>query len=424
MTPDDGLTRRDFLKKSAVAAAALTVGVNAVARAEEAAEPLHCGIIGTGSQGRQLMQQVLRLPDVKIAAVCDIYPPNLELGLQLATEAKAYKDYRRLLARDDLRAVIVATPLDRHAYMSIDGLRAGKWVFCEKAMARTIEQAKAMARAVRETGCHLQIGHQRRYSPMYQHAYQMIKDGVLGTITHVRAQWNRNGSWRRAVADEKYERLLNWRLYWEHSGGLMTELGSHQMDVVNWFLGARPLAVTGIAGLDYWKDGREVWDNVQCIFEYPGSDKVERIKVTYQSICTNAFDDCSEQFMGDKGTLIMTSNGAEDSGRLVREASSEELEWSQFAHKEKLGGKDAIVLDAQATVRKSASQKEGEALTAQEHANDYFLELQQFFKDVRAGTKPACDVQVGLESDVTVLVANEAMRTGRRIEYTPDMFRA
>lgn len=419
MTEQDSLSRRDFLKGSAAAVAAMSVGVFGAAQSKAKAsdvEPVVCGFIGTGSQGQLDLGRLMRVSGVKVAAVCDIYPPHLKKGMEIAQTLRGYTDYRWMLDRKDIQAICIATPLYLHAQMAIDAMQAGKHVFTEKMMAYSIDQAKAMVKTARETGRILQVGHQRRYSPMYHHAYNLVKQGVLGKITHVRLMWNRNGSWRRAVPEPKYERLLNWRLYREYSQGLMAELGSHLLHVTNWFLEATPLSVMGMGGIDYWKDGREVYDNVNVIWEYPGG-----VKVYFQSLTTNQFDGCYEQFMGDKGTLVLGSKAL-----LYPEPKAEKLAWSDFAHKEKVDGKEAILLDAGATKKlDEQAAKKGEEISGSEaKKDDYLSEMESFISCIREGKQPACNAEEGLRATVTCLLANEAMDKGKKLVFTPDMFKA
>jgi predicted dehydrogenase len=406
-----GMTRREFLQKSAISAAMLSFGV-LTARAKEQ-DRVKIGIIGTGAQGQNLLRQLVSLPNAEVVAASDIYLPSRIKAQEItAGKAQLYSDHRAMLDRQDIEAIVIATPLYLHAPMTIDALKAGKHVFCEKAVAYSIEQAKQMAYTARETGKILQIGHQRHYSPIYRHARQLVREDVIGRVTHIRALWHRNGSWRRPVPDEKFERLINWRLYNEYSHGLMTELGSHQLDVVNWFLGTLPIAVTGFGGIDYWKDGREVFDNVHVIFEYP-----DGVKVHYSSITTNAYDGYGEWFFGDKGTLVLTD---ENKGVLFREPQAEKLDWQDEAKTEKIGGREAVVLDGAATKKRGPDT--GEQLQYGGNRNAYYLELDQFCQCVRTGEKPRCTVETALPALSTVLLANEAMIRKTRLEYTKEMF--
>ncbi|MCS6950480.1 MAG: Gfo/Idh/MocA family oxidoreductase [Armatimonadota bacterium] len=437
------ISRREFLRDSAWAAAAAAFAAafqerieakqkspTAQAQAAPSAAapdpqsarhlpPVRIGFIGTGTQGQTLLQRLVRVPGVRVVAVCDIYPPHLSRGIQMAgAQATSYRDYRRLLERKDVDAVIIATPLYLHAQMAIDALQAGKHVFCEKMMAYSIEEARRMVQVSRETGKHLQIGHQRRYNPIYAHAREMVTEqDVIGKMVHVRAWWHRNSSWKRPVRDKQYEELLNWRLYSKYSQGLMAELASHQIDVVNWFTGKLPVSVMGMGGIDYWKDGREVWDNVEVIYEYP-----DGVKVVYTSILSNQYDGYAEQFMGDKGTLLLTN---EKDGYLFREPTAEELGWDAKNKTVGKGGVTGIVLDVTATKRRGTGAVIGgqKMAAGYERKDAYELELESFVHDVvRNGQKPLCDAEVGFQATVTILMANKAIAEGTKVTFTPEMF--
>jgi len=415
-----GISRRDFLKASAASLAIASVGLAGSAEAQETAkdaEPIKIGYIGVGSEGGMLLGKTLRIPGAKVVGICDIYPPHLQKALHNTPGARGYEDYRGLLDRKDIQAVVIATPLYLHAPMAVAAMQAGKHVLCEKMMGYTIEDSQSMARTARDTKRLLQIGHQRRYNAMYSHAYKLIKDGAIGKITAVRLVWNRNGSWRRAVPDQKYEKLLNWRMYREYSVGLMAELASHLFHVTNWYLGAKPTAVVGMGGIDYWKDGRSTYDNVNVIAEYPGG-----VKVYFQSLTTNQYEGVNEIFMGDKGTLIIEGNNA----RIVQEPRAEELAWGSMAHKETIGGKEAILLDADVTAKLQA--KAGDTQTLKADApkkDDYSLELESFIRCVREN-KPVegegCSAEEGLEAAVTCLLAQQAMEQQKKLYYKPSMF--
>jgi predicted dehydrogenase len=376
------------------------------AREAANAEPIKLAWIGTG---------------VQIVAISDIYEPHTKAALEIAgSGCQHYPDYRKLLERKDIQGVGIATPLYLHSRMAIDALNAGKPVYCEKMMAYTVDEAKQMVRTAERTGKILQIGHQRRYSPDYHHALDLIKKGYFGKITHVRAQWNRNGSWRRAVPnnDPKLERLLNWRLYNSSSRGLMAELGSHQIDVTNWFTGMHPISVVGIGGINYYKDGREVYDNVQCIFEYP-----DGMKLTYQSIQTNAFDDFTEQFMGTKGTLITSE--VKNKSMMFQEQNAELAFAKVSQNKQKVGGKEAILLDAGATTKQDKRGKTaGQSLAdSGVSKNNWALALEDWVDCIRKDRKPFCDGRIGLADVACVMASLEAMAKGTKVMITDEMLK-
>jgi predicted dehydrogenase len=416
-----GINRRDFLRAAGTAAAAFSVGL-AATREEllaqttgESKDLLKVGMIGPGVQGRNVMSNCAKVPGVKFTAVCDIFPDNLQKGLEIAGEgAQSFTDYRALLEKADVDAVMIAVPLNLHCEMTLAALDAGKHVFCEKMMSYSIEQGRQMVRKQRQTGLVLQIGHQRRYNPTYLHALNMIeKDKVLGRITMVRAAWHRNGDWRRPVPDPKFERLINWRLYKETSQGLMAELGSHQVDVANWVLQALPTAVAAMGTRGYWNDGRDILDDVEVLYEYP-----DGVKMVYSSITQNAHEDYYEQILGDQGTLVLTH---ENQGLLFREPRAEKLDWEEFAHKDDKGG---VVLDSQATKGKAKGEKTGSETLEGAEANPYYLEMSDWVRCIRENDTPRCNALVAFESDVACLMANASIAQRRLINLPPEIYQA
>lgn len=290
-----------------------------------------------------------------------------------------FTDYKKMLReRKDIEAVVIATPLHLHAPMAIDCMKAGQergkpiHVLCEKLMAWNVKQCKQMIQVAKETGSILSIGHQRHYSMLYSHATEVIKSGLLGDIKHIRALWHRNFSWPykhdakkgkqvagitpptvrdgwfQPVLEEDYlalrarakeagftedefgkflnqygfdsmEQLIRWRLYAETGGGLMAELGSHQLDACSIFLGkVKPLAVQGYGGKLFFgpgKNDRNIDDHVFVTYEFPGknhpngpnrgNDKNDIVVVTYSSVSTNSFEQYGECLMGSRGTMVV-----------------------------------------------------------------------------------------------------------------------
>jgi len=307
------LSRRDLLRGAGTvtaAAAAKMQAAPAIHAARAASTQVPYGVVGTGSRGQYLLNHMAKLDAGRCLAVCDIYEPNLKKGVAAAgSNPTAYKDYRELLARQDLEAVLVVTPLYMHFPVVRDALLAGKHVFCEKSLVFKPEEVHAVRALHQERPKQvIQVGLQRRYSQFYQTAKQMIDKGMLGRITHISAQWNRNPGWRMNP-DPKLREQLSWRLFRKYSGGLTAELGSHQIDVADWIYGSSPEFVVGVGGLQYMKDGRDVYDNIQLIFQYPKGQKL-----MYQSISTNnhlplfggARTEFGELIMGTDGSIEIT----------------------------------------------------------------------------------------------------------------------
>ncbi len=167
-------------------------------------------------------------------------------------------------------------------------------------MAKGIREIQAVITKASSVDMVFQTGHQYHSSPLYNKARSIIQSGYLGEITAFECQWNRNGDWRRPVPDPKWERLINWRMYKEYSGGLVAELCSHQIDFINWVLDDAPGKITGFGGIDHWQDGRETYDNVHLLFQYPNG-----VDASFTCTTTNGFEDYKVKILGNKGTMIL-----------------------------------------------------------------------------------------------------------------------
>lgn len=255
-------------------------------------------IIGTGSRGVYHIQNLLRIKHAKIVALCDDYAPNLKTASDLCPGARTYTDYKKMLECKDIDGVIICTPLNWHAPMVLDSLAAGKHTFCEKAMALTLDECKAIYDAYKKTDKVLYFGMQRLFDEKYIKAIQMIRSGLIGDVVGMKCYWFRNSDWRRPVPKPELERKINWRLYKESSGGLMTELAAHQLEVCNWALNRIPDSVIGLGDIVYWKDGREVNDSISLTYHFKNN-----VKTTYETLISNKFNGMGEQILGHKGTM-------------------------------------------------------------------------------------------------------------------------
>lgn len=257
-------------------------------------------LIGTGSRGQYHIHNLKEIPHAQIVALCDNYAPNLQKALDLCPEAKAYNDYRKLLEDKEIDGVIISTPLNWHAPIVLDALAAGKHVFCEKAMALTLKECKEIYDTYKQSDKVLYFCMQRMYDEKYIKGVQMIHSGLIGDVVGMRCHWFRNADWRRPVPSSELERMINWRLYKESSGGLMTELACHQLEVCNWAAKKIPVSIIGSGDIIHWKDGREVYDSVNVIYKYS-----DGLKITYESLIANKFNGMEDQILGNKGTMEM-----------------------------------------------------------------------------------------------------------------------
>jgi predicted dehydrogenase len=269
------------------------------AMAQDAGRKARLGLIGIGSRGLYLMNILRNIPGADIVCFCDNYEPHFNRTREiLGVTPRGYGDYRVMLEKEELDAVVIATPLHEHAHMTIDALNAGLHVLCEKAMAPAIEDCNAMVEAHRKNNRILHIGHQRMFNIKYLQAMKDIEEGLIGKVTQIRAYWHMNHDWRRPVPSPELEKKINWRLYEESSCGLMTELASHQIQVANWILREHPECAWGAGSINHWKDGREVDDNVNLVYKYPGG-----AHLVQDIMLSNKKYGMEEQVLGPLGTL-------------------------------------------------------------------------------------------------------------------------
>lgn len=297
------MNRRTFIKNAGVATGAVLLAaspwLSAFSESEHTKKSIaRIGVIGPGSRGQFLMSFLKKNPKTDVVAVCDVYQPSIDEALKIYPQAKVYNDYRKLLEDKNVDAIVIATPLNTHFDIAIDAFDAGKHVFCEKALAMTIEDCFNMYHKHLEAGKVFFVGQQRLYDPRYIRAMEMIHAGTFGSIEAIRTFWYRNNDWRRPVPSPELERHINWRLYNEYSKGLMTELACHQIQIGTWALREIPNKVMGHGAITHWKDGREVYDNVSCIYMFDNG-----VKLNFDSVISNKFYGLEEQILGNLGTV-------------------------------------------------------------------------------------------------------------------------
>ncbi|MDX2303172.1 MAG: Gfo/Idh/MocA family oxidoreductase [Microscillaceae bacterium] len=392
------MKRRAFLTGLGVSAAAIAWGLPWVSWGKSApSDTLNIGIIGTGDRGTGLANYIREIPNLRVTACCDVIPFRLESAMKLAAPgAKAYSDYQKLLADKDLDAVIISTPFSMHIPMAMDALDAGLHVYCEKTLGKGIEGIKKLIKKVRGSSQTFQTGHQYHSSRLYHKAVEIIQSGYIGKITAFECQWNRNGNWRRPVPDPQWERMINWRMYREYSGGLTAELCSHQIDFINWVLDAHPLTVMGIGGIDYWKDGRETYDNIHLLMLYP-----EGIKAKFTCLTSNALDDYKIKVFGDKGTIVLDYTKA--------------WVYAENSIQKEIGVVDGV---SGATVN---AWKKGEAAPIDvEHLDPSKQALIDFYDNITSKKKPDSTVESGAKVAFTVQMALDAMDNQRIENWKPE----
>ncbi len=412
------ISRRNFLKKISLVAGSTAALAsmpwleifNENIYAKGTNDKVRLGFIGIGDRGSALLKNVQafeKLLNVEIAAVCDNYEPNYKRAIEFTSgNAKSFYDYRMLLDMKDIDGVIIATPLHEHAHITIDALNSGKHVFCEKAMARTLDDTKKMFDEHIRTKRILQIGHQRVFSPVYLDAMEKIKKGEIGKVTHMRAYWHRNGDWRRPVPKEKPEldKKINWRLYNECSGGLYTELMSHQLQVANWVKNSFPTSVISKGNLIYWKNNREVYDHISCIFTYP-----DESQFLYDSINTNRHYGCEEQILGTKGTMELELN------KVYSEKPPSPPAILQLINDIEKDIFDVIPIGGASWVPETAVEYKGEYITDNYKMDETKLQLEAFVRYIRNGSSPEELTIQGYYSSVWSLLAEISAKTNSQV---------
>ncbi|MBR0534418.1 MAG: Gfo/Idh/MocA family oxidoreductase [Bacteroidales bacterium] len=303
---DKLLTRKEFLSNlgsmfavgSAISLFPWLTSCTEKGQKEIEGQAAKLGIIGTGSRGQFHIANLLVDKSARIVALCDDYEPHLQAAAAMCPDAKLYSDYHKLLDDKDVDGVIICTPLNLHAPMTIDSFRAGKHVFCEKSMAYSIQDCKDVIAEWQRSGKVFVVGQQRLFDPKYIKAMELIHSGAIGEVVGIRNYWYRNNDWRREVPSPELERRINWRLYNESSRGLMTELACHQLQNGSWAMDQYPECVTGMGSIRFWKDGREVFDNVAVTYEYPNG-----VHMTFESIISNKHFGMGEFILGSEGTI-------------------------------------------------------------------------------------------------------------------------
>ncbi|HIK93932.1 MAG TPA: Gfo/Idh/MocA family oxidoreductase [Planctomycetes bacterium] len=477
-----GISRRDFMKTAAAAGTGL--GALYFGYGKLKGDPVKTAFIGTGDEGNVLINEH-PTDYMEIVAIADMRPANVDrtfsgshpvarrgldkvLGSK-SQDVKVYSNHKDLLAAKakgilDVEAVVIAVPLIQHAAVALECMEAGLHVLSEKLMAKNVTECKQMIRTSEKNGLMLAVGHQRHYSVLYDNAADLTRMGLLGDIKFIRAQWHRNNSFPGSDAWQKWtnkgltkakdkevleamekdgslqalgypsaRKLIDWRLFNETGGGLMAELGSHQMDAASIFLGkVHPLAVQGYGGRNFfgmdgvgpesaWNDDRDIDDQIFVTFEFPGkthkTNERDLSVVTYSSMNTNRWEPYGEAVFGSRGTLWMKT---EKEAMLYKEASKNSpggVEQRIWMVDNKGSGP---VLDSYETSAPAAAAATGPGETV---SRGYREEMEHFCYCIRTGiNKLRCDGRVAMADAIMALTGNIAMKQKRRIEFKQEWF--
>ncbi len=406
------LTRRHFAASLAAAPALLT--------AQTAGSKIQVGFAGLGNRGGRHIRTLMKVSgqDAVIKAICDTFSPRLaktkdDVISDQGTAPETYNDFYKMLEDPEIDAVIIMTPEHLHRDMAIAALEAGKHVYCEKPLSHTIEEGFEILEAVEKSGKLFQVGTQRRSSKLYMKAKEIYESGVLGKVVYARAFWYRNSpltfpAWRYNIPDESdpsntdYEKFLGaaratsfnkqryfqWRLYWDYSGGISTDLLVHQTDALHMITGRRYCdSVMCNGGIHYWtQDDREVPDTVTAAFEYD-----DHFHINYSAAFSNSHYGYGEQLCGSEGTMEIMNlrylNVYPEKARGLPEAVTSRPE---------------IHFDARKDFNESNS------------TNDH---LKNFIDAIAHGAELNCPAQLGHEAAVTGHLATMSLRSNKKVYW-------
>jgi len=314
------ITRRDAAKSAAFSALSYS-------RVMGANEKIGLGLIGAGNRGKHVMSKFQLNSDLEVRAVCDVYGARIDEALGKAPGAKSFYQHEKLLEMQEVDAVLIGSPDHWHKDHAIDAMNAGKDVYVEKPLCRTLDEAPLIVLAARRTNRICQVGLQQRSGSVYIEARdQFVKSGRIGKVTWVECVWNsapsrggtrRSGGvvdkpsnldWVRFLGPVRYREwnpriYFSFRSFLDFNGGRMTDFGHHWLDVVHMYLGERaPDSAVAAGGIHHPREGGDAPDTISALFEYPG------FTVSFQSVVVGNPAPYGVTFYGDKGKLYVNRN--------------------------------------------------------------------------------------------------------------------
>jgi predicted dehydrogenase len=417
--------RNDVTRRSLFTGAASLAAAPAILAQRNPNDRLGIAMVGVGTRGIYLLERAQECPNVEIRVICDLYDSNLKRAAKTSFNKKArlMKEWEKAVTSPDVDAVFIATPDFWHATMAIRAAQAGKHVYVEKALCRTLDEAKGIRKAVKDNKVVLQLGHHQNSDPYFVKAREIFKTGQLGKVALARTYIDRTNPWpewqfytaynitqRPADASAQTidwdrwianapkiafdaERFFRWRCWWEYGTGIAGDLMSHQWDGVNMILGMGiPEAVQTMGGLYFWKQDREVPDQWHVMFEYPKQE----LNVTFACSFHNRHEGTNTYILGRDASIEVHTDwcklyGAEWKPEGVRKAGE--------------------ARSAGKPVPPDYEMKKGE-LEVSSH-------MRNFVDCIRSGETPRCGIDRAWEEAVTVVMSVEAYRKERKVRWDP-----
>jgi len=442
MSGDNSMNRRQFLQKTALAAAAASAaGAPRKASAQinnsagVSVKPVRLGFIGIGIRGTLLMEAASGIAGVQVAAAADCYKGHRDRALELITPAPAVTgDYTEILARPDIEAVVVAAPDHWHLKLLQEALAAGKHVYVEKPMTHSWEEGDAFVAAVEKSGKVVQVGSQYMSMGCAKKAVDVIKSGRLGQIALVEGKIHRNssaGAWyypippdaspetvdfKRFIGpatprDFDLRRVFQWRLFWDYSGGLPTDLFVHLITATHQLMGVQePESVFSLAGIYHWKNYREVPDQMTAMVNYS-----EGFVLRLTTTAFNGHPGPLLTFYGSEGT--MEYNG--DSFKLFHEPRAESFGYSTHSwpkattarFKELMGLTDRLTpINGEETADPVEYKSPNDEDSTRAH-------MRNWIEAIRTGGKPIEDVRFGHHAALVGHMCNLSYKAGKPVRW-------
>jgi predicted dehydrogenase len=417
------ITRRTFGKSAALAGVGTALGASKVVGGNNR---IRLGFIGLGNRGDQVLDAFLEHKDCEVTAICDIYQPYLDFAAKkIGTNPRAFTDYRRLLERNDIDAVVIATPDHWHALQTIHACQANKDVYVEKPLSLCVAEGRRMVEAARANKRVTQVGLHRRSSPFCREAAELIRKDGIGKVTAVRAFHIQN-EWPRGIGnppDDKPPMNFDWeawqgpaprrpynknrtfyrfRWFYDYSGGQLTNFGVHYLDMIHWALGQdAPLAVAALGGKFAMTDNREIPDTLEVMWHYPGNTLVTFSQFNATAQPGSSQRNCEIEFRGIKGTLYLLSNGFE--------VVPDSITPNEFTARTPVdrAQERGYRTGAKPMIQPRASK--GSAPTS--------LHARNFLDCVRSRQTCNCDIEVGHRDTTAALIGNIAHKTKSLLEW-------
>jgi predicted dehydrogenase len=419
------INRRSFLQAGAVGLTALSAR-----RVRGANDRVGVGIIGFGLIGRIHTRSFLKHPDVNLVGVAETYRPRLEAAAELVGSGMTpYRDFRRLLDNKHVDAVVVATPDHWHALMTMMACAAGKDVYVEKPLTLFVREGRWMIDVARRHQRVIQVGTQNRSGPTFQRAREFLQQGQLGTIVSAQNNYFRNvmpgfgnppdqdpppeldyDLWLGPAPLRRYNpnrAIYHFRWFWDYSGGQMTNLGQHSLDLVHWFLGVQgPKAATSAGGRRFLKDNCEVPDTQDVILEYPGFNVVCQYREA--SAGRDSAGMGALVFYGTRGCLPVSRSGFEVSPDPKVDPTNTV---AAILGGHPVGGPQPVPEEKGQFWTERLKDDSGEPM------QDYVRHARNFLDCIKSRQQPLSDLESGHQVATACHLANISLRTGRKIVW-------